>query len=186
MHRNSCRLVLLLALSVSTGAVALQRPKDPEAQTHQFMFNPVDALVGATVGVGAIRMDYRVALSRYVGLSAAPSFAFAIRDDITAFGAGLEAGPRFLFHGSLRGAYIYAFASGTWLRGEDDTANTTLTGWAVGAGLEAGYVWTWENGLALSLGGGVVHLTFLGDLSDIDLGELPLLPRVNFSVGYGF
>ena len=143
-------------------------------------------IVGFALGVANISVEYQHAFSKSLGMSVSPAFAYYSFGGITVYGGGLEVGPRFLLSGTaLSRWYLYPFVSLAYASGSEDDTDADASGgaWAVGA--EIGFSWTYPSGFMMNLGGGLAYVGYTGDLSDVET-PLPIIPRINFSLGYGW
>ena len=176
---------ITLLLVASVPALTDELPDHPELEDG-ILLRPVDMIVGFALGVANVSVEYQHAFSESVGMSVSPSFAYYSFGGVTAYGGGVEVGPRFLLSATaLSRWYVYPFVSFAYASGSEDDTDVDASGGAWALGAEVGFAWTYPSGFMMNLGGGLAYFGYTGDLSDVDQ-PLPIIPRINFSLGYGW
>lgn len=159
------------------------------------MVNPVGIAVGAATGVMMINLDYELRLWKPFGLSVQPSYAKfsfdttesgkTLTTDIS--GIGLTLGlPMFFFSMEApHGFFIKPLFS--WQKFSGDVSGVAGASMnMIGYGGTLGYTWQWTWGLIMSFELGAEKISFSGTGSDkLDL-PVPVLPMLNFWLGWSF
>ncbi len=177
----------LATLAPTTSTVATTATADPPAR-YGILINPLAIGVGAAIGMVNASVEVQLALSDRIGITLAPAFAYyAPQSNVSASGAGVTAALHIsLSKRKLSGWYVRPFAGVAYASGSNDNNGATASLGGYTAGAEVGYSWTWAPGFMMNLGAGLQHLGYFatsGFSADV---KYPILPRINWSLGYGW
>lgn len=147
------------------------------------MFDPLTTALGPVVGVYPLGVDFQWAFHEYVGVHSSLVLAWVDLDQsgddpIRGFMTLVEFGLRVLPMGDyLDGVYIQPeVAMGLGVVFNSGNEDSGIVGIFGG---EVGYEWTWENGFAMSVGGGAAALVAEGT-------DVVITPKFSLLMGYSW
>jgi opacity protein-like surface antigen len=172
-------------------SVAASPTTDPAAR-FAVTIDPLSTAAGAALGMAKLRLQFQAALSDRFGITVAPAGGhWAVTPTLSAWGGGAELGLHLsLSNRKLSRWYLRPFASVAFATGTDTANHTSASVGGFSTGLEVGYSWTWAPGFIMNLGVGAQYSYFGASYSDgrsfsVSL-DVPVLPRLNWSLGYAW